>query len=160
MAFMAYADLAVAPIAPVFSGYRHWRIDSKGTINTYYFSAAELQFRQTVGVNELHAGGVASASSVYGNSPAYAADLAFDGNASTAFVSQGGDASVGWLRYSFAAPREVKQVLIRCGPSVPYAEQTPVAFDLRYSDDGTTWVTVKSFTGITWTSGETKLFTV
>jgi len=160
MPFRTYADCAVAPKEIVLTGHRHWRIDSKGTINTYYFAIAELQFRKIVGIAETPTGGVASASSFFANDPTYNADKAFDGNPATLYNSQSGDAAVGWLRYSFAAPRDVLQVMITAYNSGPGAQQAPTAFDLRYSDGGTVWTTVKSFTGITWAPGETKLFNV
>lgn len=159
MTFVSYQDAPSAPLDLIPMGYQHWRIDVLGTVNGSYFCCDELQFREVVGVPQQATGGVASARTVYG--AGYEADKAFDGNPAWFYNSAAGDANTAWLRYSFAAPIKVKQVAITPLNSVPGQQQSPNAFDLKYSPDGVSWIIAKSFTGITgWVGGVTKTFDV
>lgn len=159
MSIIHYPDADDAPKEPVIAGFRHWRIDVKGTSGGIYFSCSLTEFREIVGAPQQATGGVSSARTVYG--AGYEADKAFDNNPSTAYNSAAGDAATAWLRYSFATERDVREVAIAPFPSAAGPPQSPTAFDLMRSFDGTSWTLVKSFTGITgWAAGVTKTFTV
>ncbi len=98
-------------------------------------------------------GYIASAESQYNND--HAALYAFDGNSNTRWASGGGAPS--WIQIQF--PTEVVcnayQITSR---NDGYYNQAPREFRLEGSNDGTTWITLDTQTGIVFNQNETKLF--
>lgn len=64
-----------------------------------------------------------------------------------------------WIAYQFPTP--VSIVEFRYQPynfgSIEYA---PTSFGIEYSDDGTNWTRATTYSGLTWSAGESKTFTV
>jgi hypothetical protein len=61
--------------------------------------------------------------------------------------------------YAFPEPVVVRQ-LVLYGLSEAGLTKCPGDFAFQYSDDGTNWITVHSWSGVTWTGSETKTFAV
>ena len=60
------------------------------------------------------------------------------------------------LYFEFVQARNFNGFIVRIGTT---AADSPAAFSFDWSDDGTTWTTVQSWSGITWTASEEKTFT-
>lgn len=84
--------------------------------------------------------GTASASNVATDNTTYAF-YAFDNNDSTKFQTNGGTTNLGRLSYKFANPIEVRKIAHKSG-SLAAAN----TFSIQYSDNGTTWTTVDTYT--------------
>jgi hypothetical protein len=106
-------------------------------------SIQELEFLDVSGT-DLANGGTATASTSSGsNTP----DKAFDNNQGTFWTSGGIPSGAGapeWLRYQFASA--VAPVAIRMTLNEATRNQAPGDFDVQYSDNGSSWTTVKTFT--------------
>lgn len=136
------------------SGHLYWRIQ----VNTAQSSPsqvtiAEIQMYVTGSVIDQCTGGTAGASDYQStNTP----DKAFDDSGSTGWNSAiGGFPHSIW--YQFAAGKNITsfKIQIRTGISTG-----PKTFDLHYSDNGSSWTFVKSFSA-TWSAGgEEQTFTV
>lgn len=90
-------------------------------------------------------GGTASASSSYPGQPA---SNAFDGSASTFWLANG--AAPQWLQYQFTSAVDIVSFTLTSPPSGVNAKNTPMDFQLQYSDDGSAWFTRYSYTGAGW----------
>lgn len=155
-----YPDAAAAPIANVSPlGYRFWRVRWLSTFANTYAVAAEIEFRQVVGVAEQATGGVASASTIFNTSGAFDASQAFDNNPATVWNSSlVGGVPAQWIQYAFATPKIPLQLKLQAGSSG--GTHAPTQFVVEYSGDGVTWNTKYTSAAITWTSSEVKLFTL
>lgn len=130
------------------AAHQHWRIYVTefgifSTSNTAIY-LSEVEMRAVAGGANLCSGGTASASSASSGSAANA----FDGSTST-FWGTGSFPTVPgvWLRYSFAAPVDIVQVVLKSYSVAP--EYAPRSCDIQWSDDGTTWTTLFSASGMT-----------
>jgi len=142
-------SLLAVHIPPGGGPHVYWRILIRQSfIAGTATSIQELEYLDTTGT-DLASGGTASASSVTG---ANTADKAFDNSHSTAWQSGGIPSGAGapeWLRYQFASG--VDPVAIRLTLNEPLGNsQAPADFDVQYSDNGSTWTTVKTFTAVSW----------
>lgn len=152
-----YADDS-APFAPVAISVRYWRVRWLNTFAGTYAVIANVEFRQVLNTPEQATGGVASASSFYLSDPTYNADKAFDANDSTVWNSQDGGFNSAWIKYAFATPRSVEQLMMRA--SAVSAIHSPTQFVLEYSADDVTWNPKYTGGPVTWTNGEAKAFNV
>ena len=147
------------PVTPPATGYRYWRLNLTATTSNTY-SLAEVQFRTTTGVPLLFSGGTASAGTTYGVAQGpYDAFHACDNDPSTFWSGNGAD-PIDWWEYDYEAGKAaIVEITIQARPDASYA-QAPSAFALQWSDDGSTWTAVASFTA-TWTSaGQIQTFDV
>jgi hypothetical protein len=117
----------------------------------------KVQFRSTVGGARNTTGGIALGYNPYStaNLPLYGFDASANEYASASLPDT--------LAYDYGLGNEIAkpaQIALTARGS-GLQSQTPTAFDLVWSDDGSTWTVQQSFTTpATWTSGETRLFTV
>jgi hypothetical protein len=82
---------------------------------------------------------------------------AFDGSSTTWWVTSSGTQWIGW--YFGALGAQVVYEFAVTVPSTGFAyDFGPGTFNLDYSDDGSSWTTGASFSGITWSSGQTQTF--
>jgi len=139
----------------------YWRvhITATGTLDEYFTSAAEVVFSGATGPVST-AGGTAFASSTEGvgiREPY----MAFDADVLTLWSTGGGAPGPAFIGYQFPSAVDVTGVSLTSGDSTNRAARMPSAFDLQYSDDGSTWTTLQSFTGITgWTPSGSNAFSV
>lgn len=97
--------------------------------------------------------GTASASSAFSGEPA---SNAFDSNPATVWDTNG--TSSGWLQNQLTGAYVAIQYAIRRRDDIP--TRMPKDWTFKGSNDGSTWTTLDTQTGITWpTAGETKVFT-
>lgn len=141
------------------AAHRYWRLRvTEGTAATYV-RIAEVQFATSPGGSNVATGGVASASSE--QSATYNAPKAFDGNSSTywsssnpSFTSNNGTFTGGeYIQYVFASAQDLVEMKVTAMTSY-----FPLSMSLFWSDDGVKWTFQKTFTGLTWSNGETKTF--
>lgn len=117
-------------------------------------TVAELQMRTTAGGGTVTTGGTAGGTNVSGS---YPASQAFDGNTATLCVSTALPETVS---YHFASAVDIVEYAV-IGRSDGFYTDGPTTWYFDYSDDGTTWHTVDTVAGQTsWTSGQTRVFTV
>lgn len=142
--------------APPTDSHRFWRLLISAVDGGAAVSFAELQFRSEAGIPQGSTGGTAFASSEFDST--YGPEKAFDGNGSTLWASSGmPPQSIG---YQHVVAREVNQVALTSRPDGGTYGQTPAAFAVQHSDDGSVWVTDWSVAGSTgWSAAETRLFT-
>lgn len=98
----------------------------------------------------------ASASSFYPGPPAEPATMAFDGDASTFWETNG--TSTGWVQAQLAVAVALTgySLTSRSG----FTTRAPKDWTFQGSNDGSTWTTLDTRTGVTsWTGGDTKTFT-
>jgi hypothetical protein len=57
-----------------------------------------------------------------------------------------------YLGYQFVVPTKIVQFALAYPGGSIGSSQWPLQFSLQWSDDGTTWTTVQTFTDTTWTS--------
>lgn len=141
--------------------YKHWRIyvTANSGANTYV-TANEIEMRATVGGANQCAGGVATASSNYPSTPPSGA---FDGVLTyppdSALWASANGAKPQWIAYEFAAPVSVAEVAWMSASYSGGQNETPGTFDVQASDDGVSWITIASFSGVTgWVAGGWKHF--
>ena len=141
------------------AAHRYWRLRvTEGTAAAYVY-IAEVQFATSPGGANVATGGVASASSQY--SSTNNAPKAFDGDSSTywssfdySFTSVNGMFLGGeYLQYVFASAQDLVEMKVTARTSY-----FPRSMSLFWSDDGVKWTFQKTFTGLTWSGGETKTF--
>ncbi|MBF0462785.1 MAG: discoidin domain-containing protein [Magnetococcales bacterium] len=133
--------------------HRYWRvyITASTSGSDMLISFYEVEMRGVVGGADQCTGGTASAS--HNTSTAY---RLFDDNPSTYWVN-GGPAVASWLQYDWGAGVAVDVAELRLLPRSNL--QSPQAFALQYSDNGTDWTAAASWTGVGgWTGGVEKLF--
>lgn len=146
---------------PETASARYWRvrITKTRTADAFFANLAEIQLRATVSGADQTGSGTASSSSNHDASTNAA--KAFDDNASTFWSSAGGGVSPQWIQYDFGTSTEVKELYLQAGNSAARADRAPEDFSVQYSDDGSTWTTLDTFTGeAAWSSGESRTYTL
>lgn len=138
--------------------HKFWRLYfiTKGS-GADYASAYEIEMRATPGGSDQCTGGAATASST---DSVYVPGRAFDNNTGSvyAWISAAGLANQ-WIAYEFPEPVSVAELwyMPYYFGSVLYG---PSEFSIEYSDNGSDWTRLKTFSGLTWASGEAKTFAV
>jgi hypothetical protein len=140
------------------SAHAYWRLNitaNNGSPNNV--TIAEMQYRTTVGGSNVATGGTATATN---NLSGYAPSQAFDGNASTFWVSNTGPTV--YLAYHFtSAVAIVEYTMAARNDNAAYLPDTPKNWTLDFSDDGATWTTLATVTGqASWGLGEVRTFEV
>ena len=135
--------------------HRYWRINVTETTSgaDHLLSCYEFEMRATVGGTDQCTGGTASAS--VNSSTAY---KLFDNTTATYWVN-GGPSVDFWFQYDFGAGNEVTVLELQFMPR--YVGQSLKDFQLQYSDNGTDFFTLNSWTEVSgWIGGVEKLFQV
>lgn len=154
------------------SGKYFWRVRftsrQGGVSGASPIGVHEVQFRAVAGVAATDTNlvvGLAKASGNYQDSAAYQPGRAFDGvvtgdNAYVGDDTRGGYYHDGhWVGMIFPAGREVAELSMTARTT--FEADSPASFVIEYSEDnGFTWTTTDTYSGLTWTSGETKTFAV
>lgn len=129
-----------APSAPAGVGaHRHWCVNL--TNAGQYNSVTELEFRQTFtglrSISQTNTGGTASADNNYpGEVPANAFNGTFSGSR---YASQ---VAASRLKYDFGSAVDIREVALGFTFGTG---QNPETYNIEYSDDGSSWTSVKSF---------------
>lgn len=133
--------------------YRYWRIYITDTTGSnMLISPYEAEFRGSVGGADLCNGGTAlsshSVTNIY---------KLFDNNTSTYF-NNGSPGVDTWFQYDFGLGNEVdvKEIAMLAR----YSSQMPKDFKLQYSDNGTDFTDVATWTNETWTGGAWKALNI
>lgn len=100
---------------------------------------------------DLCVGGVASSNDYWSD---WTPDKAFDDNIDTGYHNPG---TPSILQYQFTAPRKIEKYTIQS--RIGFPSESPTAWTLQASTNGTDWVDVDSRTGLTWVNTEKKEFT-
>lgn len=128
----------------VMTPHTYWRVNV--TAANSHCSINEVEMAAAPGGANQCSGGTAISSGDYPGAT-HAKSGAFDGVLSgTTTTWASSVAGYGWIGYQFAAPVLVTEV--RLVGRVEYS-QYPTAFSIQYSDDGVSWVTTTSYSGVT-----------
>lgn len=141
------------------STHAYWRVYITACgLSGRWPTCAELEMRATPGGTNLATGGTAIGSS---DNSGHEKDKAFDGNTSTYWLA--GGAPNQWIGYHFGSAVSITELTYTSASTFGSSDVTesPTAFSLDYSDDGSSWTTLTSFT-TTWSApaGGTKIFDV
>ncbi len=140
------------------SGHRYWGISTTAaSVSPVAFGAAA--FRLTGGGPSQTAGPVC-------NAQLYGAEFGIGtgGSAYEAFTGSGywfsGTSGYGWIGWYFGilGAQTIFEFAVTSVNNSSYNLYGPENFDLDYSDDGVSWATAASFTGVTWTPNQTQTF--
>lgn len=134
---------------PPATPHRYWRV-LVTTTGSGLPVLAEIGFMTTIGGSTVTTGGTAIADSTFGS---FSAAQAFDGNAATDWATGSGGAGVGYIGYDFGSGNDQSIVEMYMQASATFTGQAPSAFDVQWSDTGTSWTTLLSATAASWTPG-------
>ena len=136
------------------STYQYWRLYFNGPTNgTSVVSIAEWNFYDGTFNVISRSGGTASASSTFSGDPA---SNAFDGNINNFWASNLNPSSGApqWLQYQFTSAITVSFISITIRNDASWLTQSPTAFLIQGSPDGSTWTTIETLTGVLWLYGQ------
>lgn len=141
------------------AAHRYWRVYIYDT--TFAFvEAAEVEFRETIGVAQAPSGGTPITSGTWTDSNTYRALNAFDSNVNTRWRSQNGAGIHHYIGYDYGAGNE--KDIVEFAYTSYINNDTPRGFSLQYSDDGITWASDwEAFDGqVSWGSRGQRVFTL
>lgn len=143
--------------SPSASRHRYWQISITGANGGAFVGADEVEFRTIANGQSECFNGTASSQSNFGGLPP---SQAFDRVTGQDWASN----NVGfpeYLRYDLGSGVSASITEISILPrSTAAGSQSPTGFDVQYSDDGSSFSTLWSVSGITgWTAGVWKTFT-
>jgi len=138
-------------------GHTGWRIRSISTPSTDYTGIHEVEFNEVVGEKTT---GTAVASSEYSTSGTYSAQAAFDGlsGINDYWVTELDEHVGAWVGYIEPSAYAVTSVALTA-PDAAFVDYMPTEFAVDYSDDGTTWTEVATYT-TTWSADQRRVFSV
>lgn len=142
-----------APVAGTAgTGARFWRLNITNSAYGSSVAIADVEFQRRGDNVNVAGSGVASAYSEY--SSTYAASMAVDVDLSysTYWQNANGVPPPGWWQYDFGSgvSVDVAVVVITCRSNNTQTT-APQDFSIQASNDGSTWTTVATFSGTTWT---------
>lgn len=138
-----FSDAYAAPAASV-GAHRYWKIQilTRG-IDTQASSFAEARFYDQAGVEIV--GGTPAASSQFSTS--FTPAKARDGLGNTAWASTVAD-NLGSWRIDFGSAKDVSRLQLQARDTAP--GQTPISFQILYSDDNVTYTVASTITTLPW----------
>lgn len=146
--------------SPAANRTRYFRASINSANGVGYAGAGSILLKTVVNsTDDAKFGTASSRSNFSGNLPAYAFDGMNGTSNSTEWVSN----NVGfpeWIQYDFGNnPVNISEVtwLSRAGLE---GSQSPTSIDFQTSNDGSTWTTVKSVSGLVWSGGTPKTWTI
>lgn len=132
------------------STFQYWRLNFNGVTNgSSLVAIAEWQFFDGNLAAVSTSGGTSSASSTFAT---VTTANAFDGDINTLWASNANPSSGSpqWLQMQFTGAVTVAFIKVTIRNDITWASQSPTAFQVQGSPDGTTWTTLKTYTGIVW----------
>lgn len=139
---------------------RYFRMSCTGSNGAGYVGAGAILLKTlTNGTDDAKFGTPTSNSNFAGLPPANA----FDGMNGTSNSTEWASNNVGfpeWIQYDWGNnPVNVSEVTWLCRAGLG-GSQSPTGIDFQTSSNGSTWTTVKSVSGLSWTANETKVWTI
>ncbi len=160
---IAAAPESLLPYAPVhvvtdrtvseIGAHRYWRVYFTAGVSAYT-TVSEAQLREYLGGADLTGSGTASADSTY--TGAYPASNAFDDDTSTQWTSAA--TYPHWLKYDFGSGNDTAVTEYTLRAKTEHVDDMPTAWQLEYSDDGSTWTVADSRADEVFAPAETKTF--
>jgi F5/8 type C domain len=134
------------------AAHRYWRFYCTASGGGGLVSLSEIQFREVAGVSQAFSGGTITTSGLDNGPPADAADS----NIGTFWAS---GTLPGWWAYDYGAgnAKSIVEFALTARNDGFFA-QGPTAFQVQYSDDGSSWTTSVSQLPGTWSAGSTQTF--
>lgn len=139
--------------------YSHYRVFIEAANNTTYSQIVEMELIGNVGVDLFDQYTVTPSESSYYTS-SYKADQAIDNNEDDKkWTSAGNKAANSWVAFKFPVAVSARSLTITNYKSTTQSNRQPRDFRLEVSNDGTTWTTIKRFTGETnWLASEKRTY--
>ncbi len=138
--------------------HRYWRAVFPSIHGANYIALSEVELRQVRGVAEPVAGTVSVSGSWGGG---FGGPEAVDGNSGTYWYGTQDGTGTWWLAvdYGDEGAVAISEVWVKTSMSASYGMLGPSELILEWSDDGETWVTAFSASGIpAWTTGQERAF--
>lgn len=137
------------------SANRHlyWRLSMTGSNGGSFVGAREIIMRVVPGSCDETADGTATSRSNFAGLPpanAFNSTEITDTNSASEWASN----NVGfpeWIQYQFARAVAITEIQMKARAGLE-SSQAPTGIDFQYSDDGSSWTTVKSVSSLSWTS--------
>ena len=141
------------------SAHRYWRILVNTIQSGAYVSIVEMEMFETASTTDATGSGTAAANSTYtaeGATPA----KAFDNVLTYPGWTNNGDGAGCWLAYDFGSgvAKDIAAVSL-LNRNDSWYFQIPSNFSIQYSDDASSWTTLFSVLGLTWSRGQRRYFT-
>ncbi len=138
--------------------HSYWRIRVGSVYSGATTSLAEVEFRGADGGPSFAVSGAPLSSNPTDRNAAQA----FDGATSTAWVAPMDPQAGAYIGYQFPTAVSIVQLALSANANNSVAStDSPASFDVQISDDGVTWVTLKSFSVPSvseWTTGAAVIF--
>ena len=142
--------------------HRYWRLHISQSGGSAYVGITELKMAETAGGANVCTGGTPSASSIFSGS--WPASNAFDGVLTAAsswycLSATYNNGLTSWIQYDFGGTsRDIAEITIsHYGNSGNDITAYCSAFALYYSDDNIKWTRQRSWSGLVFSVGETKV---
>ena len=134
---------------------RYWRINCTHEAGEDYVIIYEIEMRATIGgADQTSTSNTIFSSEV--NSSNEAAN-AFDDTNSSRWVSKHKTLDAApWIGQDFGSAQTIAEITIY----TDNGDRPPSAIEIQHSPDNSTWTTTDTYSGLTWSSGETKTFAV
>ena len=142
-----FSGFGVAPAAG--GGHTYWRITFTGSLSGTYMEISEAQM--IAGGTDQTSGQTFTSSTVVGGALANV----FDDSAANAITLQLSDSPC-HVTVQFSSPQAITSMTMTARN--PAGSYPPTGGLLQYSDDGSAFYTVHTYSGLSWTNGETKTF--
>jgi hypothetical protein len=136
--------------------HRYWRINVTAITSGLIAAIGELEMQETEFGPNVCTGGTPSADTEFNAS--FLATNAFDGNLAGSPWASTSSSLPHWLRYDFGAGNDVEINAVGMHARTSSLETMPTAFDVQFSDDGSSWTTAWSESGLSWSAREFKKF--
>lgn len=139
--------------SPTASRHRYWRLGITGSNGAGFVGAANVEMRTLSSSVDETEGGTASSTSNFGTLVPANAFTGMNPGDTLEWASNNAGFPE-YLKYDFGAARPVFVQELFYKPRVGLeSSQSPTGFTIEYSDDNSSWTTVRTVTGITgWTS--------
>ncbi len=133
----------------------YWRLNVTAGNNANILAITEMSF------TDIHGAVISTSSSTFVASVGSGLG-AFDGDQNTAWAEGNPLVLPAWLSIQFPTAQTIGNILISRGLEYQWGTNTsPNTFTIEYSDDGTTWVTAITQTGVTaWTDNIPNVYNI
>lgn len=133
------------------AAHERWRVYITATLSNWICQILECELRGTVGGPDLTGSGTPF------TGVSNPGTEIFDDNVATGTTVNSAGSFPCFFGYHFGAgnAQHVEEFTITTDGSY---DRAPTDFELQVSDDGSTWTTVRTFTGVSWSANETKTF--
>lgn len=149
--------------SPSASRHRYWRLSITGSNGGSYVGANDISMRTVSGsVDETEGGTATSRSNFSGLTPSQAFETTTGSITATALDWASNNVGFPeWIQYDFGSGGDklITEMTYRARVGLE-SSQAPTGIDFQYSDDGSSFTTIKSVSSLTWSAGVPQTWTL